>query len=579
MSPIPPRNPVATAAGTPLGWQIAVMVLVITPLIALSQIIAVWRTDVVDDQMFAYYGWRIAHGATVYLDVWDNKPPGIYWINAVGMLVGGGSYYGVIAMCVLALIVAHAAFFVAAAAVYSRGAAALTTILLGFYLMHADFTGGTNRTETFLVACELVAVAFYLRGWVRGRWWTWYAAGLFAGLAFLFKQVGLAVWGCMGLHLVALVVLRQLPWRTGLGRAVLLCLGVATTVGAAAAYLAGQGALYEAYFATFTFNRAYFATGDSRFPYNYVTGYLLKNHFKPVMLLPTLMAVAGVIHAFLWWLRPDLRPAEIATRLRAPKSTCPLHVPLFVAWFLVALYGALLSPHGFRHYLVPTIPPLLLLAGYLIHVLRAETTLLRRLQQRAWVAAAFVIMAYFAGEAARWQFTAVSKVWVTRIDPWLTGTGTYDAAHWEVVGQAVKRHTGPGDRIHCWGYMPGVYLEARRINACRFTTTEKLGHVGGSAAFILHELEDTLRAQPPTVITIQAADYLWLHGRRLRALPSDATLGPWLDENYQLVEEIPQFETVLVFKRRDRVDPAADENLDERLPLLLGVPEVASDSS
>lgn len=583
MSSTPLRNTVAVAGGPPegtsLGVQIAAMALVIAPLIALSQIIAVWRTDVVDDQMFAYYGWRIAHGATVYLDVWDNKPPGIYWINAIGMLVGRGSYYGVVAMCVLALIVAHAAFFVAAASVYSRGAAAMTTILLSFYLMHADFTGGTNRTETFLVACELVAVAFYLRGWVRDCWWTWYAAGLFAGLAFLFKQVGLAAWGCMGVHLIVLVIARQLPAGVGFRRAVLLLLGAVTTVGVAAGYLANQGALSEACFAAFGFNRAYFATGDSQFPYNYKNWILLKNHFKPVMLLPSLMAVAAAIHAFLWWLRPEFRPPEIAARLRAPRATCPYHVPLFAAWFGVALYGALVSPHAFRHYLVPTIPPLLLLAGYLVHVLRAETTVLRRLQQRAWVTAAFVIMAYFAWQAAWWQFTEVSKVWVNRIDPWLTGMGTYDAAHWEVVGEAVKRHTGPDDRIHCWGYMPGVYLEARRINACRFTTAEKIGQVGIGAAFVLREIEDTLRAHPPVLITIQAEDYLWLHGRSPRGLPSDSTIGPWLDEHYQLVEEIPKFETVLVFKRRDRVDPARDANLDERLQLLLGINQPATTPS
>ena len=41
------------------------------------------------------------------------------------------------------------------------------------------------------------------------------------------------------------------------------------------------------------------------------------------------------------------------------------------------------------------------------------------------------------------------------------------------------RVTGPDDVIQCWGYYPGVYLHARRINACRYTTTEKVGQVKG----------------------------------------------------------------------------------------------------
>ena len=71
---------------SPLGEQtpwpvlITATVLLILPIVAISQVAAHTRTDVVDDQMFGYFGWRIANGAVAYEDVWDNKPPGVYWI-------------------------------------------------------------------------------------------------------------------------------------------------------------------------------------------------------------------------------------------------------------------------------------------------------------------------------------------------------------------------------------------------------------------------------------------------------------------------------------------------------------------
>lgn len=571
-SPAEPR-------GTALWLLIVVLLLVIAPLIALSQIIAYWRTDVVDDQMFGYYGWRIAQGATVYLDVWDNKPPGIYWINALGMLVGHGSYYGVIAMCVLAMVVAHAAFFVVAASVYQRGAAALGTILLACWLMHAYYTGGTNRTETFLVPCELVGVAFYVRGWRHDRWWRWYAAGLLCGLAFLFKQVGLAAWGAMGLHTIVMVLTRQLGLGAGVRRCVLLLLGAATTAGLAAGYLASQGALGEALYATFTFNRAYFSVGASQFPYSLVGFLLLRNHIYPTLLLPLLMALAAVIHSFLWWRRPQYRPADIAARLRAHPAGCPGAVLLFATWFVASLYGALLSPHAFRHYVVPTIPPLMLLATYLINVLRAESSLLVRIQQRAWVLVAFVLMGYFAAGAARFQFEEVSKVWTARIDPWLaehgwygpgaTGARPYEPAAWEYVGDVVAGLTGPRDKIQCLGYMPGVYLRAKRINVCRFTTTEKIGHVQSHAHFIAAELEQKLRADPPVLLIMSGADYYGLYGQAPdRAWPVWTTLPEWVHENYQLIEDIPQFLTVYIFKLKSRIVPGQDPDLDQHLPVL-----------
>jgi len=566
MAPLPLPQPAARDEGTATWLLIVVMVIVVAPMIALSQVIAYWRTDVVDDQMFAYFGWRIAHGATVYIDVWDNKPPGIYWINALGMILGRDSYFGIIGLCATALAISHAAFFVIGATVYRRGAAALGTIFLSFYLTHAFYTGGTNRTETFLVACELCAVALYMRGFAGDRAWKWYAAGLLCGAAFLFKQVGLVAWGAMGLHTIVLVFARRLSFEIGLKRCLLLLGGAATTITVGAAALASQGALSEACFATFGFNQTYFTAGASQFPYNFVTWVLLGEHLQPILLLPLLMAAAGAIHAFLWWARPQYRPAELIEPLNARNPRCPGAFFLFAVWFLVALYGALLSPHGFRHYLVPTIPPLLLMGTYLINVLRGEVRLLRQLQRRAWITAAFVAMAYFAYGAVKRQFAEVSKVWVFRIDPWLFGEGSYQPSHWELVGDIVTRHTGPNDKIQCWGYMPGVYLHARRINACRFTTTEKVGQVKAGADFVLYELEHVLKEARPALMTIESRDYFWLHGRDPLRAPTDITLGPWIDEHYLPVEDIPKFGTIYVFKRRDLVDPDRDHVVGPILP-------------
>jgi hypothetical protein len=532
-----------------------VMFVLIAPMIAMSQILAYWRTDIVDDQMFAYFGWRIANGATVYLDVWDNKPPGIYWINAIAMLISGGDYLGVIVMCTLALVVSHIAFFVIANSVYYRGAAALATILLSFYLTHAHYTGGTNRTEVFLVAFELVAVALYMRGWARDRSWIWYVAGLCCGVAFLFKQVGLIGWGAMGLHTIILVLTRELPWKTGLRRCLLLAGGAATTIAAGALYLAAQGALGEALYAVFTFNQAYFAAGDSRIFSNLATRSLLWKHIEPILLAPMMMAAAAAIHAFLWWLRPALRPREIEEPLKAQRPVCPRYFLLFAIWFVVAMYGAFLSPMGYRHYLVPTIPPLMLMAGYLINVLRTEMRLVDRLQQRAWVIAAFLALGFFAWNAVKWQFAEVSKVWVFRMEPMLESGGKEGRAKWEVVGDVVKRLTRPDDRIQCWGFEPGIYLHARRVNACRYFTTEKIAHAPTEADKIVNTIETTLKADPPAVLVISAEEFMRMEGRGVT--PSEFDLLPWIRANYEMVREIPEFRTVYIFLRKDRVEAAA----------------------
>jgi hypothetical protein len=229
-------------------------------------------------------------------------------------------------------------------------------------------------------------------------------------------------------------------------------------------------------------------------------------------------------------------------------------VLLIAMWYLLSFWGALLSPHAFRHYLVPTIPPLMLLAGYLINVLQAEMKLLVRLQQRAWVVAAFVAIAFFAWTSIYQQWVEISNVWVYRFIQ-------NEKAEWEVVGAAVAHVTGPNDKIQCWGYLPGVYLGARRINTCRYTTTEKVGQVPGQADFVLQELDKRLHEDPPVVLALSASDYEWLHGRATDKRPPAVILGPWIDEHYERLADIPHF-NVYVYKRKDLVQPA-DRQLDD----------------
>jgi hypothetical protein len=48
-----------------------------------------------DSGVFLYAGWRILSGELPYRDIWDHKPPLIYYLNALGLVVSGGSRWGV----------------------------------------------------------------------------------------------------------------------------------------------------------------------------------------------------------------------------------------------------------------------------------------------------------------------------------------------------------------------------------------------------------------------------------------------------------------------------------------------------
>ena len=190
---------------------------------------------------------------------------------------------------------------------------------------------------------------------------------------------------------------------------------------------------------------------------------------------------------------------------------------------------------------------MMLLSGYLINILRGELNLLKRLQQRIWVTACFVAMGYFALQSLHWHIEAISRVWVYRFLE-------SKQADWEYVAEAVQRMTEPDDTIQCLGYWPGVYLHARRPNASRYITTEKIGQAPNSAEadIIRKELTDQLAAHPPKLIIINADEYQDV----LEEKPPPECkewLGWWLQgflrENYDIAFEVTEC-NVLILERR-----------------------------
>ena len=58
-----------------------------------------------DDSVYLYIGQQMLKGAAPYRDVFDNKGPLLYSLNALGLVLGAGSFWGVYVLeyCLLAV--------------------------------------------------------------------------------------------------------------------------------------------------------------------------------------------------------------------------------------------------------------------------------------------------------------------------------------------------------------------------------------------------------------------------------------------------------------------------------------------
>jgi hypothetical protein len=78
-------------------------------LVSLGVWASYWAVLRDDHYQLIYLGQRVLDGGTYYIDCWENKPPGIAWINAIALALAGGRPLGawiapgVVAVAVLAL--------------------------------------------------------------------------------------------------------------------------------------------------------------------------------------------------------------------------------------------------------------------------------------------------------------------------------------------------------------------------------------------------------------------------------------------------------------------------------------------
>jgi hypothetical protein len=499
-----------------------------------------WRSNIADDHLFVYYGWCVAQGATPYVDIWDNKPPGIWWLNAAAVRVLGHGARMEMMLGSLALLGCLVAFIGIARTLYHRSLFWPALLVGALLLTHLRFEAGGNRTETYVMTLETLAVLGYVH-YLRQRRWGWLLlAGLAAGAAPLFKQSGLAVAAAGALHLA------WTQWRARrAGRAqwesrpwIVAGIGFTAPPLLAMISLAAGGALSEAAFATGAFNRAYFEIGDATW---LRLDRALRVYGPVLALLKPLLFVVGV-----GWM------AGLWAAWRGRKAAAPPRrgVGLIALWLVFAFYLACVGPGRRGHHLMPILPALGLLALYPLHLLVARRGLWRSMLAHPATAALLVAWIYLVGSLAPSSMREANRSW-ERKSHWFA---LHHAAPppYEIQADVVRRMTTPGDRIYVCGWSPGTYRYSLRLPASRFATLEKVGQLGEHARFIEENALQDVRRMRPRIIVVSTADYAGM----LRAPRSD--FADWLSAEYEIAET-PAGMHVLARRGAGRLDKAAPD--------------------
>ncbi len=427
-----------------------------------------------DSGVFLYAGARLLDGYLPYKDVWDNKPPIIYFINALGLSIFNGSRWGIWLLEFTTLLLAALLGLRLLRNIFGSRPAVMALCLgaLGFVTL----TSGGNYATEYTILLQFACFALIYESERRGNYsWRGYLIGLLTGIAFLTKQNTIGIGIAVALYLTISRV-RNRHWKTGLKDLGLICFGGITPIVLAIFFFTKQDAMQQFW--------------DAAFIYNYVRASSnLVNFFKSTIIgmiyLSTLTFVAwvGWLSNLLWRLGKLPLPEGIDRSTASFLLIGCIDLP-------IELIAASTTGFSYRHYYLALLPIYSIFAGFAFWLLFAHLL-------DAWLpkkAAGFLPIAL----AAIFMIPLAGAVVVTIKDLKFDSSASID---YQDVVTYVKSHTSEQDFVLMWGAETAINYSSQRLSPSRFVYQYPLFKQGYANESIIAEfLGDVIRHKPRLII-------------------------------------------------------------------------------
>ncbi len=511
-----------------------------------------------DQGTFAVIGQAILDGKRPYLDVWDIKTPGIYYVYAATLAVVGPSMGGLHILDLLICAVVGLTLYWLGRRMAGRRVGILACTGFTAYYFTESFWSLAQNDGVALISMSLAVVATIKAGdGGRGarRWAA--LAGVLAVIIVWFKYPFVLFDGM----LVVAYLLRVLsvPTSDRAAQRRNLRSGAAAFVGGAALAsvislgLLAAGGLLDALIENLYIAAAYNASAGE-----------MPNLFN------TLFQGEGALSRFRSWKEPlALLLAWGLLRWRVPRvrQTEPGWWLVWL-WLLAAIGLLVIQVKGYPYHWLPILPPLILLAADafdrlalgLWRLLRGWRVLPGVLNRRRWLWAAtglalvFMLamlwrilwlpnLAYFTGHKSYAEF--------------LHGHGAigFDPAESVAVADYLQAHASEGETLFIYGFRPEVYMLSKLRPANRFIVNHYLIADWYPQEWRRENVDALWLTMPAYVLVLQGDFTPWATGREADShmlLQDDVDLNNWLMYNYDRVDEIGAF---IIWERKPEARP------------------------
>jgi 4-amino-4-deoxy-L-arabinose transferase-like glycosyltransferase len=460
---------------------IAVIVILAAIPFALGKYFELNYPDPFDSGANVYSAKHILEGARIGVEEKPSAALGTLLVNILGVWLFGFNEIGPKLTQGILQAAALVFMFVAMRKLFGTLAAAVGVIIASLYLSSPLVAKFGNVKEQYMIAFMMMGMSCFVLRQLKGRWWWTFLAGAFVSWAPLFKETGISAIGAIGLFVIVQPLFKHRTWRqTGVDILLLLAGAAASIAPLYIWIIAGNVQMGLPY--AFVWK----AVGKILLPTEgaaQVSSYVSQSRrlvtfaqqwprvlrFYWLLILPIALAAGAIIARLVRMILRSVRklPGEGG-------KNYDRFVLLLAVWWILDMAFVWISPRSYEQYYLPLNASAAMLGGYLIALysdkLSAATI------KHKWVlvgAAALVVMVImswhilFGTEKSphtgrnygykRWGYQQKLREISQRRKG---GKGP-----WENVGQYIRTHSEPTDKIYVWGWYPGIYVSAQRFSS------------------------------------------------------------------------------------------------------------------
>ncbi len=151
-----------------------------------------------DSGVFLYFGQQILNGDIPYRDLWDHKPPLIYYVNALGLLLTGGSMWGIWALKSILLAITIIIGYKLIESVFGVKEGIISIFL---FLTSLASMIAINYTEEWALFFQISGLYVFWKAITLNRNILWFVFGVTLAASFLLKP------NMIGIYISIIIIL------------------------------------------------------------------------------------------------------------------------------------------------------------------------------------------------------------------------------------------------------------------------------------------------------------------------------------------------------------------------------------